>query len=59
MRIGVGLPIISVRIAITLWNEAVLRIPPFHHPSYGPPERIVAPGFPSAASHECIAAPNA
>ena len=30
---GVGLPIISVRIAMMLWNAAVLRMPPFHQPS--------------------------
>ena len=40
-------------------NAAVLRMPPFHQPSYGPPERMVAPGLPSAARRECIAAPNA
>jgi hypothetical protein len=45
--------------AIVLWNAAVLRIPPFHQPSYGPPERIVAPGLPSIASRVCIAAPSA
>ncbi len=58
IRCGVGLPIISVSSAITLWNVAVLRMPPFHQPSYGPPERIVAPGLPSTASRVCIAAPN-
>src|SRR5437870_12669333 len=52
-RIGVGLPIISVRIARMLWNAAVLRMPPFHHPSYDPPDREVAPGLPSTASRDC------
>ena len=28
-----------------LWNAAVLRMPPFHQPSYAPPDAIVAPGF--------------
>ena len=58
MRVGVGLPIISVSIAMVLWKVAVLRMPPFHQPSYGPPERIVAPPFPSSASRVCIAAPS-
>jgi len=58
MRVGVGLPIISVNMAMMLWNVAVLRIPPFHQPSYGPPERMVAPGLPSMAKRVCIAAPT-
>ena len=40
---------------MVLWNAAVLRMPPFHQPSYGPPDRIVAPGLPSAASRVCSA----
>ncbi len=31
-----------------LWKLPVLRMPPFHQPSYGPPDAIVAPGLPSA-----------
>ena len=46
MRIGVGLPIISVRIAIMLWNAAVFRMPPFHQPSYGPPDASSRPACP-------------
>ena len=39
-----------------LWKYAVVRSPPFHHVEYGAPERIVAPGFPSARKRSCIAA---
>ena len=59
IRIGVGLPIVSVRIAMMLWKFPVFRMPPFHQPSYGPPDAIVAPGFPSAASRWCMCVPSA
>jgi hypothetical protein len=33
IRIGVGLPIVSVRMAMMLWKFPVFLMPPFHHPS--------------------------
>jgi hypothetical protein len=33
IRIGVGLPIVSVRMAMMLWKFPVFRMPPFHQPS--------------------------
>ncbi len=30
ISVGVGLPVISERMPISLWKQAVLRTPPFH-----------------------------
>ena len=32
---------------MVLWKAAVFRMPPFHQPSYDPPDLAVAPGLPS------------
>ena len=48
--IGVGLPIVSVRMPIWLWKYDVVRSPPLNQVEYGAPDRITAPGLPSTAS---------
>src|SRR5690242_10782429 len=39
IRIGVGLPMVSVRMPIMLWKYAVVLKPPFHQVEYNLPER--------------------
>ena len=47
MLIGVGFPIVSVRMPIMLWKCEVVRRPPLNHVEYDMPSRVVTPGFPS------------